>query len=346
MHAGTGAPEPRFWQYRGSQDLAGLVSVRAAVRVAERTVWMPGPDTMSDPGGPGGSDGSVGSDGRAGPDPDGPAPCCLIAAVGDDVVGYTWADRWTEGDGTRLYLLLGWVVPAWRRHGIGSAMLRWQEEQALAHASTHCGARLAVLGGNADDDEHDTRALLLANGYQVAFTVTHLTRDLTGCPLEPAGSEALPAGVELRPVTERHHRSIHLAIEECFSDSSFGYVPRSLAEYRQDVHDRQSDTALWTVAWDGDQVAAVVINEIRANGTGLTPWVAVREPWRRRGIGRALMLTSLRRLSERGVRSTAISTIAENPHHAVDLYRSVGYQVTRRQPRYRKPMAEAFDHGR
>src|SRR6187551_2788768 len=106
----TGTPEPRFWQYRGSGDLPGLDAVRAAVREAEHTIWMPGPDTVTDP--------------------DEQVPFCLIAAVGDQVVGYTWTDWWTEVDGTRLYLLLGWVAPAWRRLGIGTSMLRWQEEQA------------------------------------------------------------------------------------------------------------------------------------------------------------------------------------------------------------------------
>ncbi|HEX5494362.1 MAG TPA: GNAT family N-acetyltransferase [Mycobacteriales bacterium] len=324
MHAHSTA-EPRFWEYRGPADTAGLNAVRDAVREAERTVWMPGPDTVTDPGGR--------------------ARFCLLAGIGDRVVGYTWADWWTEVDGTRLYLVLGWVAPAWRRNGIGTAMLRWQEDQAAELAATHGGAGPAVLGGNADDREHDTRALLLANGYTVAFTVVHMTRDLTA---EPAGTAPparveLPAGIELRPVTPGQHRDIHRAIEECFADNRTGYVARSLSEYRRDVRRRQSDTGLWVVAWDGDQVAGVVINEIRPNGTGLTPWVAVREPWRRRGLGRALMSTGLARLSERGVTSTDLSTVAESPHGSLALYQSLGYRVTRCQPRYRKPISPCPD---
>ncbi|HEY9473921.1 MAG TPA: GNAT family N-acetyltransferase [Mycobacteriales bacterium] len=324
---GTSTPVPRFWRFRGPEDLPGLASVRAAVRQVEDGVWMPGPDTVTDPAAQ--------------------TPFCLVAEVGGQTVGYTWMDWWTEVDGSRLYLLLGWVVPAWRRHGIGTAMLRWQEQQAAAFAATHTSPGVAVLGGNADEDQPDTRALLLANGYRVAFTVVWMARDLTAEPVgqrvgQQVAEATLPAGIELRPVAHVHHPWIHRAIEECFAEDRTGHLPRTFAEYRHDVRERQSDTTLWTVAWDGDEIAAVMINEIRPNGTGLTPWLAVRAPWRRRGIGRALMLIGLRRLSERGVTSTALATIAQNPHHSAALYQSLGYRVTRRQPRYRKPMAQAF----
>lgn len=312
---------PRFWQFRGSEDLPALAAVRAAVRQVEDGVWMPGPDTVTDPAEQ--------------------TPFCLLAEVDEQVVGYTWMDWWEEVDGTRLYLLLGWVVPAWRRRGVGTAMLRRQEEQAAVFAAAHTGPGVAMLGGNADEDQPGTRALLLANGYQVAFTVVWMARDLTAGPAEFT-EPVLPAGIELRPVRPTHHPWIHRAIEESFAADRTGHLPRTFAEYRYDVRERQSDTTLWTVAWDGDEIAAVVINEIRPDGTGLTPWLAVRAPWRRRGIGRALMVNGLRRLSERGVASTALTTVAENPHHSMAFYRSLGYRVTRRQPRYRKPMTEAF----
>src|SRR2546430_2495543 len=62
------------------------------------------------------------------------APYCLVAEAGGEIVGYGSRERWTETNGTRLYLLLGHVSPAWRGHGIGRELLRRQETQAIAAA--------------------------------------------------------------------------------------------------------------------------------------------------------------------------------------------------------------------
>ena len=48
----------------------------------------------------------------------------LVVMVEGTVVGYIqmlW--RWTEESGTRVYLHLGYLLPAWRGKGIGTAML-------------------------------------------------------------------------------------------------------------------------------------------------------------------------------------------------------------------------------
>ena len=126
-------------------------------------------------------------------------------------------------------------------------------------------------------------------------------------------------------------------IEECFAGARDGYQPRTYEEYLRDVQ----DIDIWCVVWAGDDIAAVVVNELQADGTALTPWVAVRPTWRRRGVGLAVMRRTLRILAEAGVSTARLSTVAENPNNSVRLYEKAGYRVTDRQPRYRKPV-EAF----
>src|SRR5438045_1777518 len=65
------------------------------------------------------------------------------------------------------------------------------------------------------------------------------------------------------------------------------------------------DLSLWAVAWKGQEIAGSVINEIEA-GVGRTPWVAVGNPFRRRGLARALLSTSLLKMRERGARRAEI----------------------------------------
>jgi mycothiol synthase len=284
-------------------DAGGAGAVRDAARRVEDTVQLPGDSPLS-----------------------------LIAALDDGTVtGYSWVDWWDEADGTRLYLLAGCVHPAHRGAGIGRALLRRQEAQAAEHWRTHPGAGPVLLGGNAEESQPATRALLLAAGYRVRFTVVDLARD-------PAGADdvALPDGLELRPVNAGHHPLIYAAVETCFAASGHGHHPRGYADYLRDVR----DVDLWLVAWDGPDVAAVLVNERRPDGSVDTPWVAVLPAWRRRGVAQALLQRSLRLLAGAGVATAVIRTVHENPNHTVDLYERAGYRIVARHPRYAKPLTQ------
>lgn len=280
-----------------------------------------------------------------------------VAVVGGTVVGFSRVDFWDEQDGTRLYLLSGGVDPASRGRGIGRALLAHQEAQAGDHWRAEPGAGPALLGGNADERRPDKLALLLAAGYRVRFTVVTLARDpagtVTGGALRSCGADgdaalpsgievrpgdadgdaALPPGIEVRPVAPEHHPLIHRVLEVCFNRSGLGQHVLSFADYLADVRDED----LWLVAWDGDEIAGVLVNN-REDGSVDTPWVAVPPAWRGRGVAQALLQRSLRLLAARGVRSATIRTVQENPHRTVALYEKAGYRVISRAPRYAKPL--------
>ena len=303
--------------YRGPADLGDIEQVRAAIRASEPQARLPGPDTGDE----------VGLE-----------RFCLIGSVGTRVVAYTWMARWAEADGTLLWLLLGWVDPAARGRGIGRALLAWQERAALAHAVEEHDRvpERAVFGGNADDDQPDARALLLAAGYRVAFTVVSMECDAEGRRPAP-----LPDAFTERPVEAEMHARIHAAIEESFRHSGHGHVARSFEEYLREVSTREQDMSLWCVAWDGDEVAGVVVAERVREGEVNLPWVAVRAQWRRRGLARAMLRTVIARCAADGVRTVALTTVQENENHTVGLYEHVGFHVTQRHPRYRKPMLQS-----
>ncbi|QBD76092.1 GNAT family N-acetyltransferase [Ktedonosporobacter rubrisoli] len=309
-------PGLTFRLYRGEADLEGIEAVRQGVRAADSDIWLPGPD-------PAGHD-----------SPSNPLRDCLLAEVNGKLIGYTWLDWWTEADGTQLYLHLGWLLPEWRRKGIGRALLRWQEQRLRQIASTHRPSEQRMFGANANEQQPGHLALLLNEGYHAAFTVVQMSCHL---PLQPIQPLPLPDGLELRPVQPEQHYAIYSANEEVFRASNLGYIERSYEEYLSDLKLPETDTRLWFVAWAGDQIAGLVINEIDECG-GHTPWVAVQQPWRRRGLARTLMTHTLRGFQERGVRQAELSTIAENPSRSVHLYESVGYTIVKRWPRYRKQM--------
>ena len=59
---------------------------------------------------------------------------------------------------------------------------------------------------------------------------------------------------------------------------------------------------------------------------GLVDNLGVRRPWRKRGLGRALLVASLRGLRERGQTEVALGVDAENLSGALRLYESVGFR--------------------
>ena len=64
----------------------------------------------------------------------------------------------------------------------------------------------------------------------------------------------------------------------------------------------------------------------------------MRRPWRRRGLARALIARSFRVVKEQGMTEAALGVDALNPNGALQLYRSMGFEVVKRHTTYRKPL--------
>jgi ribosomal protein S18 acetylase RimI-like enzyme len=162
---------------------------------------------------------------------------------------------------------------------------------------------------------------------------------------EPIPDAPLPAGLELRPVEERDHRQIWEGSEEAFRDH-WENATRTESDFVNTYANPDVDTALWQVAWDGDEVAGVVMNAIFEEENerlgikvGWLEEVAVRRPWRRRGLGAALIAGSLRTFRDRGMDEASLGVDAENPTGALALYERLGFRRHRSFRVYRKRIA-------
>ena len=69
-------------------------------------------------------------------------------------------------------------------------------------------------------------------------------------------------------------------------------------------------------------------------GTGHVNILGVRPGWRRRGLGRALLLHSFRELRDRGRLKADLGVDAENTTGAVRLYERAGMCVAHRMDTY------------
>jgi mycothiol synthase len=261
----------------------------------------------------------------------------LVAQVQERVVGYSQIERWSEDDGTWVYLILGWVLPEWRGQGIGTAMLHWGENTVRHLAAVQHPNEKFEFAANASSTEKDATALLLHEGYYVGFTVLEMGLDISA----PLSVHVLPAGIEVRPVLPEHYPLIAASIGEAYQNE---YAESRFQEtfdpaaYATGLSAPRHDPTLWQVAWDGDQVAGQVLSRIEG-GRAVVYEVSVRPTWRRQGLARALLSRALQCLRERGVEVIRLDTVAEFRTRASDLYRSVGFRVLKEFPRYRKSSA-------
>ena len=143
----------------------------------------------------------------------------------------------------------------------------------------------------------------------------------------------------MRPVLPEHYPQIFSSIIESYLHEFPGDRFRSkfdrVAYFSTELRKPRYDPKLWHVAWDGDEIAGQVFMVIE-NGQVEVNQVSVRPAWRHKGLGRALLTRALRDVRERGEEVIWLDTYAEYPTRAVDMYRSLGFYISKEFPRYRK----------
>ena len=92
--------------------------------------------------------------------------------------------------------------------------------------------------------------------------------------------------------------------------------------------DADFDPELFLVARDGRRVAGAVLC-FPTPEAGIVDQLAVRKPWRGRGLGKALLLHAMHRMAARGHERFQLGVDSHNATGAADLYRAVGMKTTR-----------------
>ena len=263
----------------------------------------------------------------------------VIVEHAGQVIGWQQTNWRSTADGERWYMLRGNIVPEWRRRGLGRVLLRHGERRQAEVAAQHPEAQ-RVRRAFTPDTRPGKMALLEQAGYTVDRHFYDMLRDdLDNLPEAP-----LPDGLEIRPVVPEQLRTIWLASEEAFRDH-WGNVAESEEDFARRLADPDFNPGLWQVAWDiaTGEVAGVSINFIPSSNAALgvqRGWVtdlSVRRPWRKRGLGRALLVGSLRVLREHGQTQARLDVDAANISGALRLYEGVGFRPIRHMLAYVKP---------
>jgi ribosomal protein S18 acetylase RimI-like enzyme len=218
-----------------------------------------------------------------------------------------------------------YVHPELTGRGVGSLLLELLEGRVRElRAEWPEGERIVLQLAHLVGDERAPE-LFRAHGFEWARSFFRMVADVEAEQPPPVW----PDGLELRAFdVELHGRELHEAQEEAFVHE-WGHVARPYDEWRERAFDRpRIDPALVPVVWSGDEIVAFSLNYAKRNGDwGWIGTLGVREEWRRRGLGLALLRESFRRFRDAGETTVALGVDTENPTGATRLYERAGMKV-------------------
>ncbi|MEA3438852.1 MAG: GNAT family N-acetyltransferase, partial [Chloroflexota bacterium] len=89
----------------------------------------------------------------------------LFAQIDDRVIGYSRVTWHQEGQEKMIYIHFGFLLPEWRRQGIGRSMLRCNQDRLRQIAAGHKNGLPRFFDSGAADTDTAAEALLLSEGF-------------------------------------------------------------------------------------------------------------------------------------------------------------------------------------
>jgi mycothiol synthase len=226
-----------------------------------------------------------------------------------------YAAVFARGEGVRL-IVDGYVDPAYAGRGLGTAIVDTTERRARERG-------LAQLENGVLGNDVAAAELLESRGYRDVRHFYRMRIELEEPPPEPRW----PEGFEVAGFDLAEAREFHDALEEAFAEE-WGHTEEPFEAFARRRLEERFDSSLWTTVRADAEIAAVLIADWKRHGeAGWIGSVAVRKPWRRRGLGEALLLRSFGQFYERSERVVQLGVDAENPSGATRLYERVGMHV-------------------
>lgn len=253
----------------------------------------------------------------------------LIHAPDGAPVAY--ADVWDSGRMVYLYNNSS-VHPDYRNRGLED----WYVGAAEGWAQARIHDRPPILRHVVNVNVPSRVARMVDRGYLPVRQAYIMYIELDTPPPPPR----IPAGITFRAFERGgDERATWACIQEAFRDmwdhrdSSFELWATLTVEHAGFAPD------LCRLALDGDEIVGAVLT-LDYPGEGWLQQVAVRRPWRHRGIALGLMRAVLTELYARGRPRAGLSVDGESQTGALELYERAGMHVAEHFTEFRKALPQ------
>lgn len=256
------------------------------------------------------------------------------------IAAMAWVFSLPPSQWEHLVYLWGEVHPDHRGRGLGSFVLNWMETRGRQILAERPRDVPHNLRGNTPDNMLDRIALYEQHGYQHVRSYYHMRRDLH----LPIPEPVWPAGITVQNWSPELDLATMQSVDEAFSDH-WGNVPVDEEAWRlfySGTPDFRPDLTYLAMTEDG-QIAGVCFNEVRQaenRALGLQQgWIrslSVRRPWRKLGLGTALMCISMQAFKQEGLDYAGLGVDAENLTGALRIYERLDFKVVKRYMAFSK----------
>jgi len=158
---------------------------------------------------------------------------------------------------------------------------------------------------------------------------------------EPPASPQWADGMRIRTFERGLDERITYQTDEEASKDKGYHNPLSYEAWvkRMGMDRENFDPTIWFLACAGNDVAGVALNAYdRESGTVWVDHLSVRREWRKKGIGKALLLHSFGEFYKRGLKTVKLSVDSKSLTNAPRLYQSAGMKVVQQYHIYKKEL--------
>ena len=254
----------------------------------------------------------------------------VVIAPEGQIVGFATV---SDNEHVRMYMY-GAVHPAYRGRGIGTRLMRLAETRARQHISlAHPDARVTLQNWLSGVNT-DAQCLLEQQGFTDIRHHWRMEIEM----LEPPPTPVWPEDITIRTIVPgQDDRAVFEMIDEAFQDH-WGHMPGNFEKWQNwTVKRKDFDPSLYFLACDGDELAGSALCKYQLN-IGWVDDLGVRRPWRRHGLGLALLHHAFGEFYRRGTYKVGLGVDSQNLTGATRLYERAGMHIARQYIGYEKEL--------
>jgi mycothiol synthase len=203
----------------------------------------------------------------------------------------------------------------------------WAEEEARTRGIPNVRIQIP--------HEHPLAAYAERRGYE-PWRFSHRMEISLGAPPVRA---VFPAGIVVEPFRDEQEGQLIDGINAAFADDPF-HEDMGASNFQQFFRGARGFTPdLFFLAWDAGELAGFSLCHPQHGSDLELGWVntlGVLAPWRRQGLGEALLRHSFAELHGRGRRRVGLGVDAQNVTGALRLYERVGMRIVDRNDNWQK----------